>query len=59
MIFTYIKAARFFPKYAPSVRDFKRKLSGKNSNGNPIQLTEADKVAVRKGLVKLFKDLGI
>lgn len=50
---TYIKAAQFFPAYAPEVKDFRRKMSGKNSNGNPISFTDTDKAAIRAGLSKL------
>jgi hypothetical protein len=57
MIFDYIKAAKFFPKYAPTVKAWKKKISGKNSNGNPIDFTEADKVEIKKGLKEFLRDI--
>lgn len=56
-IFTYIKAAKFFPKYAPNVIAWKKKMSGKNTNGNPLDFTDSDKAAIKTGVAKLFKDV--
>jgi hypothetical protein len=56
-IFKYIKGAAFFPKYAPSVIDWKRKMSGKNSNGNDLDFSESDKLLIKKGLIKMFKEI--
>ena len=56
-IFKYITAKYFFEEYCPSVKSWNKKLSGKNSNGNPVDFTEADKAAIKKALKKLFKDL--
>jgi len=56
-IFIYIKAAKFFPKYAPMVIDWKKKLSGKNGRGNPLDFSEADKITILTGLHKMHHDL--
>lgn len=56
-IFKYIVAKYFFPKYAPNVKSWNKKLSGKNSNGNPVDFTDQDKKEIKKGLKQLFKDL--
>ncbi len=56
-IFKYIKAAQFFPAYAPQVRDWKKKLSGKNGRGNPTGFTDDDRTAIRDGLQDLIKSL--
>lgn len=57
MIFNYIKAAKFFPQYAPSVTDWKKKMTGKNGRGNPIEFSAADKAAIKIGIKKLASDL--
>jgi hypothetical protein len=55
--FNYIKAAKFFPDYAPNIPAWKKKISGKNSNGNPVDFTEAEKTEITKALKQLIKDL--
>lgn len=57
MLFDYIKANNFFPKYAPSVKDWKKKMTGKNGRGNPIDFTEQDKKEITAGINKMIKDL--
>ena len=57
MIWTYIKAANFFPKYCPDIKNWKRKMSGANGRGNPLEFTEAEKKQIRKALDKLGKEL--
>jgi len=57
MIWRYIKAANFYAKYAPSVKDWKHKLSGKNGRGNPIDFTDGDKKEIKAGVKKLCKEL--
>lgn len=57
MIWTYIKADQFFPAYCPEIKNYKRKISGKNGRGNPVEFTEEEKKQIKKGLKKLFKDL--
>lgn len=56
-IFKYIVAKYFFSDYAPNVKSWNKKLSGKNSNGNPVDFTEADRKEIKKGLKQLFKNL--
>lgn len=57
MIFTYIKAEKFFPKYANTVTNWRHKLAGKNGRGAPLSFTEEDNKAIQKGIKKLFKDI--
>lgn len=57
MIWNYIKAAQFFPNYAASVKDWRKKMTGKNGRGNPVEFSISDKAAIKKGLKQLFKDL--
>lgn len=57
MIWNYIKAAAFFPKYAPTVKDWRKKMTGKNGRGNPVTFSPADNLAINAGLKKLFKDI--
>lgn len=56
-IFEYIKADKFFPSYAPQIKNHKRKISGHNGRGNPCEFTVEDKKAIKQGLKKLFNDL--
>lgn len=56
-IFEYIKAAQFFPKYAPGVENWKHKLRGKNGRGNPLEFSVNDKAEIKKGLKKLFSEI--
>lgn len=55
-IFKYIKADKFFPAYAPNVKDWMKKKTGKNGRGNPIDFTEQDKKEIKAGVKKMFKD---
>lgn len=57
MIWGYIKASKFFPKYCPSIRDWKKKMTGKNGRGNPKIFSNTEKAEITKGLTKLFSDL--
>ncbi|GAC1494828.1 MAG: hypothetical protein NVS1B13_25200 [Flavisolibacter sp.] len=56
-LFKYIVAKYFFQDYAPKVKSWNKKLSGKNSNGNPVEFTDRDKKEIKRGLKNLFKDL--
>jgi hypothetical protein len=56
-VFKYIKAAKFFSEYAPNIPAWKKKVSGKNSNGNPLDFTEPEKETIKQALLKLFHDL--
>ena len=56
-IFKYIVGKYFFKDYAPNVADWKKKMSGKNGRGNPIDFKENDKKEIKAALKKLFKDL--
>ena len=56
-IFNYIKAAKFFPKYAPKVTNWKNKCRGKNGKGQPLDFTPADRKAILSGLKQLFNDI--
>ena len=59
MIWTYIKADQFFPTYCPEIKNYKRKISGKNGRGNPVEFTLEEKKQIKKGLKKLFKDITV
>jgi hypothetical protein len=56
-IFRYIKADQFFPAYCPDIVNYKRKISGRNGRGNPLDFTEQERKQIKQGLKKLFKDL--
>jgi len=57
MIFKYIVAKWFFKEYAPKVKNWRKKLSRKNTNGHPIDFTPDDNKQIQSGLKQLFKDL--
>ena len=57
MIFEYIKAAKFFPTYCPEIKDWKKKMTGKNGRGNPVEFSAAEKKQIKAALKSLFKDL--
>lgn len=56
MIWKYIKAAQFFPKYCPSVKAFKHKVRGKSGRGNRISFTEDEKRLIRAGIKKMLAE---
>jgi len=56
-IFNYIKASNFFPKYLPEIKDWKRKMSGRNGRGNPLEFSADEKKQIRQALGKLGKEL--
>lgn len=47
----------FFSTYAPNVKDWRHKCSGKNGRGNPCAFTDNDMKEIKQGLRRLFKDL--
>ena len=55
--FDYIKAAAFFPDYAPKVKNWKHKMRGFNGRGNPMEFSKDDIKEITKGLKKLYHDL--
>jgi hypothetical protein len=56
-IFQYIKADQFFPAYLPHIKNYKRKISGRNGRGNPLEFSQAEKQQIKAALKKLFHDL--
>ena len=57
MIFEYIKAAKFFPAYCPEIKDWKKKMTGKNGRGNHLEFSEVEKKQIQSALKSLFKDI--
>ena len=57
MIWNYIKAANFFPAYCHKIKDWKKKMTGKNGRGNPIEFSKEDKKIIKQGLKKLMSEL--
>jgi hypothetical protein len=53
MIWNYIKAANFFHEYCPEIKDWKKKMTGRNGRGNPIDFTKEEKRSINKALKKL------
>jgi hypothetical protein len=57
MIWKFIKADQFFPKYCQHIKSYKHKIRGKNGRGNPVAFSEQDLKEIKKGLRQLFADL--
>lgn len=57
MIWTYIKADQFFPKYCPQIKSYKHKIRGKNGRGNPVEFSPEELKEIKTGLKKMFKEL--
>jgi hypothetical protein len=57
MIWNFLKASKFFPSYCPEIRDWKKKITGKNGRGNPVEFSAAEKKQIKTALKSLFKDL--
>lgn len=57
MILEIIKASKFFPLYCPKIKDWKKKMTGKNGRGNPVEFSADEKKQIKAALKVLFKDL--
>lgn len=57
MIWGFLKASNFFPVYCPEIKDWKKKMTGKNGRGNPVEFSTAEKKQIKAALKSLFKDL--
>jgi hypothetical protein len=57
-VFDFIKAANFFPEYCPEIKDWKKKMTGKNGRGNPVEFSPEETKQIKQALSRLFKDLG-
>lgn len=53
----WVYISKFFPVYAPAVKNWKHKNRGVDGHGKPIEYTDEDRIAIKLGLEKLFKDL--
>lgn len=56
-VFKFIKADQFFPAYCTEIKNYKRKISGRNGRGNQVEFTPEEKKQIKKGLKKLASDL--
>jgi len=54
-IFKYLKASRFFPSYAPTVRQWGNKLAGTDGR-KPVTFTNNDLKAIKEGLKVMIKE---
>lgn len=50
----FINARIFFPKFAPSVTNWRHKMRGQNSYGKVIDFTDVDKAAIKAGMKKMI-----
>ena len=53
-IFKYVKAAQFFPDYAPQVKQHGNKITGSDGR-RPVDFSKEDKKAIKDGLKKMVK----
>jgi len=49
-IFHFLKAINFFPRYAPGVQNWARKVLGISGKGKALTFSEQDKAEIRKGI---------
>lgn len=56
-LFNFIKAANFFPKYCSEIKDWKKKMTGKNGRGNPLDFTKEEKRSINKAIKCLMSDV--
>lgn len=56
-VFDIIKAAKFFPKYAPEVKNWKHKLRGKDGNKKPIDFSKEDKQMIKQGIRSFISEV--
>ncbi|MFT3946166.1 MAG: hypothetical protein QM763_04255 [Agriterribacter sp.] len=54
-IWRYVKADSFFRDLLPGIKNYKRKISGKNGKGNPLSFSESEMQDVSKKLDELIK----
>lgn len=57
MPWKYIKASQFFPNYCPDIKDFRKKITGRNGRGNPIEFTPDDLQKIRQGLARMYREI--
>lgn len=57
MIFEIIKAAKFFPKYAPGIKNWKHKLRGVDGNKKPIEFSAEEKKQIKQGVRSFLSDI--
>jgi predicted AlkP superfamily phosphohydrolase/phosphomutase len=57
-LFNYIKASKFFPAYAPEVKQPFNKITGHDGRV-PVAFSKEDKKAIREGLRKMVKEVRI
>jgi hypothetical protein len=55
--FNFIKADKFFPEYLPHIKNYKRKISGKNGRGNPVEFSPSELSEIKGAIKKMAKDL--
>ena len=53
----YLKAEKFFKKYAKGVKNIKNKMRKTSNTGLKIDFTEDDQKIIDKGLDQFFKDI--
>ncbi|MGN6440209.1 MAG: hypothetical protein ACTHMM_27025 [Agriterribacter sp.] len=53
----YIKAEPFFADFLPEIKNYKQKISGKNTRGNPLDFSDDEKRTIAKAIKRLTADL--
>ena len=57
MIWDYIKADSFFRDYMPDLKNYTRKIRGKNGRGNPIEFSKDEKKQIKEAIKKMLKNV--
>lgn len=55
----YIKAEKFFQDFLPDLKNFKKKIVGRNTRGNPISFTEKETQDIINAIEKLISNFQI
>lgn len=56
-IWELIKADKFFKQYLPHIKNYKRKISGRNGRGNPVEFSPEEKAEIKQALAKAWKEI--
>lgn len=58
-IWSYIKADPFFADIMPDLLNYRKKVKGINTNGNPVDFTPEEKKKIKAKLIKIINEKNI
>lgn len=56
-IFKFIKADPFFRTYLPGIKNYARKINGKNGRGNPADFSPDENKQIKNAVKRMLKDI--